>query len=63
MEGLTGLVRETSRIEVFEAVRVDSNGIEVKILQYADDTLFFCQPKHQSIKAIKAVLHTFEFLA
>jgi len=41
-EGLAGLVKEASRIGVLEGVRVGYNCVDVKLLQFADDTLFFC---------------------
>jgi len=59
-EGLAGLVREASRIGVLEGVKVGRNSIDVKLLQFADDTLFFSQPKFRSIMAIKMVLWCFE---
>ena len=59
-EGLAGLVKETSRIGVLEGVRVGYNCVDVKLLQFADDTLFFCQPNFQCIMTIKAVLRCFE---
>jgi len=59
-EGLAGLVREATRIGVLEGVRVGQKGVEVSLLQFADDTLFLCQPKYQSILAIKVILRCFE---
>jgi len=34
--------------------------VEVNLLQFADDMLFFCQPRFQCILAIKAILSGFE---
>jgi len=59
-EGLAGLVREASRLGVLEGLKVGHKHVDVKLLQFADDTLFFCQPKLNSILAIKTVLHCFE---
>jgi len=33
---------------------------EVKLLQFADDTIFFCQPKYSCILAVNTILHSFE---
>jgi len=54
------LVREASRTRVLERVGVGYNHVDVKLLQFADDTLFFCQPKFQCIMVIKAILRCFE---
>ena len=59
-EGLAGLVREASRIGVIEGVRVGRMRVEVNLLQFVDDTLFFCQPRFQCILAIKVILCSFE---
>ena len=53
-------MREATRIGVLEGVRVGQNGVEVSLLQFADDTLFVCQPKYQSILAIKVILRSFK---
>jgi len=45
---------------VLEGIKVGHKHVDVKLLQFADDTLFFCQPKLNSILAIKTILHCFE---
>jgi len=60
---LARLVREATRIGVLEGVRVGQRGVEVSLLQFADDTLFVCQSKYQSILAIKAILRSFEVVS
>jgi len=62
-EGLAVLVREATRIGVLEGVRLGQKGVEVSLLQFADDTLFVCKPKYQSILAIKAILRSFEVVS
>jgi len=39
---------------------VGNKGIEVKLLQFTDDTVFFYQPNFKYILAIKAILRSFE---
>jgi len=39
---------------------VGNKGVVVKLLQFADNIVFFCQPKFKYILAIKAILHSFE---
>ena len=53
-------MREATRIGVVEGVRVGQKRVEVSLLQFADDTLFVCQPKYQSILTIKAILRSFK---
>jgi len=62
-EGLAGLVREASRIGILEGVKVGNKSVEVNLLQFADDTLFFCQPQIQCVLAIKAILRSFEVVS
>jgi len=60
VEGLAGLVREASKVGVLEGVKVGHKGMDVKLLQFAYDTLFFCKPKYQCILALQAILCSFE---
>jgi len=62
-EGLAGLVREASRVEILEWVIVGKKEVEVKLLQFADDTILFCQPKYKYLVAIKTVLHSFKIVS
>ena len=39
------------------------NQVEVSLLQYADDTTFFGEATMQNVKAIKAILRTFELVS
>ena len=39
---------------------VGSKNVEISILQYVDDTIFFGEASMENIKAIKAILRTFE---
>jgi len=41
-KGLASLVREASRIGILEGVSVGKKEVEVKLIQFADDTIFFC---------------------
>jgi len=59
-ESLEGMVREASRTGVLEGVRVGHLGVEVKLLQFVDDMLFFCQPNFQYVLIIKTILRSFE---
>ena len=39
------------------------DGIEISILQYADDTIFFCEASMQNLKVLKAILRSFEMVS
>jgi len=57
------LVREVSRVGILEGVIIRKGEVEVKLLQFADDTVFFCQPKYKCMVAIKAILRNFEIVS
>jgi len=63
VEGLAGLVREATRVGLLDGIGVGSKAFDVKLLQFADDTLFFCQPKYQCILTIKVILRSFEVVS
>jgi len=48
-EGLTGLVREAKRAGLFKGVEVGPQRVHVDLLQFADDTIFFCEPSYQNV--------------
>ena len=59
-EGLAGVVRKAIEKDLLESVEVGGRSIKVNMLQYANDTLFFCKAKSQSVFVIKAILNCFE---
>jgi len=62
-EGLTGLVREAKRVRLFKGVKVGSQGVQVDLLQFADDTIFFCEPSYHNVLVVKAILRSFEVVS
>ena len=40
-----------------------ANRVELSILQYADDTIFFGEATMENVKAIKVILRSFELVA
>jgi len=63
VEGLSGLVREAKRATLFKGVEVGSHIVQVDLLQFADDTLFLCNPSHHNVFVIKAILRYFELVS
>ena len=60
---LNGLMREAEKQNLFKGFRVGSNNVDISILQYADDTIFFGEDSMENVKAIKAILQTFEMVS
>ena len=48
---------------LFRGFPVGRNKLEIGILQYADDTIFFGEASMQNVRAIKAILRTFEMVS
>jgi len=59
-EALTGLVREACSKNLFRGFKVGSNNVDISILQYADDTIFFGEASMENVRALKAILRSFE---
>jgi len=45
---------------LYSGIKVGSNGVNVGLLQFADDTLFLCEAKSQNARVLKAILRSFE---
>ena len=61
-EGLNGLMREAVDRKFYTGFSVGRDKVDVTILQYADDTIFFGEASMENIKAIKTILRTFELV-
>jgi len=42
IEGLAGVSRKANELDVVKSLEIRSKKVGVNMLQYADDTLFFC---------------------
>jgi len=58
-EALNGLMRKAMEENLYKGFSVGSNQVNISILQYADDTIFFGKTSMANVKAIKAILRTF----
>ena len=58
-EALNGLVREATQRDLYRGIVVGANRVEINILQYADDTIFFGEASKENVRAIKAILRIF----
>ena len=59
-EGLAGVVRQAEEKMLVESIEVGKKRVKVSMLQYADDTLFFCKASIQSVLTLKAIPKCFE---
>lgn len=60
-EGLHGLLRKAVAAYNFYGFRArDNRELEVSILQFSDDTLFFGEATLQNVRALKCMLRCFE---
>ena len=59
-EALIGLMREVVDKKLFSGFLVGKNNVEVSILQYVDDTIFFGEATIQNVTAIKTIMRSFE---
>jgi len=62
-EGLARLVRQAVKKNLYDGIKVGSNGTKVGLLQFGDDTLFLCETKVQNALILKAVLRCFELVS
>ena len=61
-KGLTGLMREAQEKNLFEGFKVWKNNVDISILQYADDTVFFGTTL-ENVRTIKVMLRSFELVS
>jgi len=57
------MLRNARSASLFIGVEVGSQRVQVDLLQYADDTLFFCSPTYHNVLVIKAMLRSFELVS
>jgi len=62
-EGLSRIVRQVVDKNLLKGIKVRKKEVDVDILQFADDTLFFCQAETQNILTIKSILRFFELVS
>ncbi|GFZ17169.1 hypothetical protein Acr_26g0004390 [Actinidia rufa] len=62
-EGLNWLLKNAELLGSFSGLKMGINGLVVTHLQFADDTLIFCQPNLAELVSIKNVLRRFEHIS
>lgn len=59
-EVLNKMLQEVVSLQLLRGVSVDSKGIQITHLQFADDTLIFCEAEEQYLMRIKGILLSFQ---
>jgi len=59
-EGLAGLVRQVVKANLLSGLKIGTKEVEVCFLQFADDTMFFCEESYTNVVTLKAILRGFE---
>jgi len=59
-EGLAGVTRAAEEKKLIDSLEVGKSKVKVNMLQYADNTLFFCEANTKSVFNIRAILQCFE---
>ncbi|GKV02023.1 hypothetical protein SLEP1_g14510 [Rubroshorea leprosula] len=62
-EALNGLIHKAKELNKYKGVEVGEERLEVTHLQFADDSIFFCDALDSNIRAIKGILQTFELVS
>ena len=57
------MLRNARSASLFKGDEMGSQRVQVDLLQYADDTLFFCSPTYHNVLVIKAMLRSFELVS
>ena len=60
---LTRVYRKTYENGFLKSLEVGRKKVRVNMLQYADDTLFFCEENIKSVFIIKVILSCFELVS
>ena len=59
-EGLAGMERKAVEKEMFQSLTVEDKQVKVNMLQYTDNTFFFCKVNPHNAFVIKVMLNCFE---
>ncbi|GKV43653.1 hypothetical protein SLEP1_g50917 [Rubroshorea leprosula] len=61
-EALNGLMMKAVEENLFQGVEIGRSGLKLTHLQYADDSIFFCEANEQNVMVLKSILRCFEMI-
>nr|KYP37647.1 Putative ribonuclease H protein At1g65750 family [Cajanus cajan] len=61
-EGLTSLMREATQKGMFKGYKVGKERVDVSLLQFADDTIFFGEATLNNVITVKSILRCYELV-
>jgi len=61
--GLVGLVRQVVKVNLLSGIKIGRKEMELCILQFADDTVFFCEDSYNNVVTLKSILRGFELVS
>ena len=56
-------MREAQEQKLYERIKIGKDEVDISLLQYADDTIFFGKASLENVKAIKVLLRSFELVS
>jgi len=56
-------MREASEMSLFDGYKVGTEGIEVNLLQYVDDTIFVGDMRLKNVVVVKSILKCIELVS
>ncbi|GKV16128.1 hypothetical protein SLEP1_g26814 [Rubroshorea leprosula] len=62
-EGLHGLVSKAETVGMFHGIPIGTRGLEVSLLQFADDTVIMGRAESSNIFMVKSILRWFELMS
>ncbi|GKU93781.1 hypothetical protein SLEP1_g7347 [Rubroshorea leprosula] len=63
VEAPNGLMLKAAEENLFQGVEIDRSSLTLMHLQYADDSIFFCEANEQNVMVLKSILRSFEMIS